>query len=273
MRFLLVLALSVALGAQRSCSLTQYAEDDATIIVSTVHPCHLIGDADLYGRGTRYAFYISFGTCLIGILFGLYDELKSPRLSFNVLFVALLIIITRNIHHGSFAIFEWYVVTGLAFVSGLLSVLGFLLLYLAASEDDEDTHGQKNEGGYYDKSNAQLMMAGAGDPSQDQDAPYPTIGEEGDHTGLGGEHNTGHERLRVGKEEVDSEETRIEKRARRWAKESRRPMLSGAISLGFSYLIFSVFFLMQPWLYFTQANTGHKQGCPVPVVFFGTFDM
>lgn len=50
-------------------------------------------------------------------------------------------------------------------------------------------------------------------------------------------------------------------------------MLSGAISLGFSYLIFSVFFLMQPWLYFTQANTGHKQGCPVPVVFFGTFDM
>ena len=69
----------------------QYIPDNGSLLIATsVHPCSLIRDPDLYGLSVRIAFYISFSTSLITILFGYLDKLKTLRLSFNVLFATLL---------------------------------------------------------------------------------------------------------------------------------------------------------------------------------------
>ncbi|KAK3985870.1 hypothetical protein QBC44DRAFT_373736 [Cladorrhinum sp. PSN332] len=267
------LILSIALGAQSSLAATQYVpHNNSLVIAASVHPCTLVGDPDLYGLGVRIAFYISFGTCLIAILFGLFDELKSPRLSFNVLLATLLIILVRNVHQGSFAIFEWYIVTGLVFISGSASLIR--LPY----EDDVEEEEQKQKpfqqepivhsNGSNDKpSEGKTRSEGTQTNDRMTVAGGQSPGVPGDNTADDSQvHDV---EGKPGVKRADKERAFVE----RYAFERYRIYLSGPISFGFSYLLYGIFALMQPWLYFTHMDSGHTEGCPVPFVFFGTFDM
>ncbi|KAK1759058.1 hypothetical protein QBC47DRAFT_436550 [Echria macrotheca] len=276
----LSVVIAVALGAQRSLAATQYVPDNTSLVIaSSVSPCSLIGDPDLYGLGVRIAFYVSFGTCLIAIVFGLYDELKTPRLSFNILLATLLIILARNVQQGSFAIFEWYLVTGLAIVSGSAS------LFRLASEDDDDDNDDDDE------AISKAQQEPGNEPDQRESGSNNNSGDDNiipagtrpDHPmAEGGAEST---RDQGGNTTEDSQDHDIERnsiitRAERkqafieeYAFERHRMFLTGPISFGFSYLLYGILSLMQPWLYFTHMDSGHRAGCPVPFVFFGTFDM
>ena len=255
MRFATLLLLFIALKAQYAAGTTQYTEDDTIIVASSVEPCHLIGDPDLYGAGMRWAFYAEFAVCLFGIFFGFYDELRVLRLGFNVLFAALIIALIRNVYQGSFAIFEWYIVTGLMFVSGAGT------LALPPIPDDDDGVWEDERG-----SAPPPTMSGArGDA-----ATQYTKNADGEGNGVGAREPDGNEEMR---HSVATEATHVKTHAKELVKAGDRPRLSGPLSLGTSHLLYAIFLLIQPWIYFANAESGHKQGCPVPFVFFGTFDM
>ncbi len=261
MRFAALLFFFIALEAEHVVGATQYTDDDTIIVASSVEPCHLIGDPDLYGAGMRYAFYAPFAVCLVGILFGLYDELRVLRLGFNILFATLMIVLIHNIYQGSFAIFEWYIVTGLMFVSGA----GTLALPPTLDNDDDEDWGDERV--FHTEPAPPPTMSGArGDA-----AGQKTTNAGGEESGIGAQEPDGNEETRhlVPTEESDEVKTH----AIDWAREGSRPFLSGPISLGISYLLYAIFLLIQPWVYFAKAESGHKQGCPAPFVFFGTFDM
>lgn len=134
--------------APDSHGMTQYVADNVTITVESVQPCHLFGDSDLFGRGVRDSFYISWATGVIGVLFGATRESKSPRLSFNILLYTLLIILIRNANRGSFALLEWYIVTGLGFLSfGALFVAIPRDFVSLEEKDDDDAASQSTKSG------------------------------------------------------------------------------------------------------------------------------
>ena len=47
---------------QPSLQNTHYADENALFVVQSVEPCHLYGDADLYGLGVRLSFYLTWAT-------------------------------------------------------------------------------------------------------------------------------------------------------------------------------------------------------------------
>ncbi|CAM1504817.1 Fc.00g024080.m01.CDS01 [Cosmosporella sp. VM-42] len=195
-----------------------------------VHPCHIIPDTDLYGFGMRLAFYISFAAGVFGVLFGCVEEMRGPRLSFNALLLSLLVVLIRNTLRGSFALFEWYIVMGLAFLSlpALVPIPGQEHL-----DDEQEEHSEQcNE-------------------------------LQGENTEQGEKEKTLEEQVNELREEI----------VKGWAKESKRAFLSDAIGLGFLNLILGLFSSLLPWLHFTRASSGHKDGCPVPIVLFGTIDL
>ena len=261
MRFVTPLLFFIALKAQYVVGTTQYTDDDTIIVASSVEPCHLIGDPDLYGAGMRYAFYAPFAVCLFGILFGLYDELRVLRLGFNILFATLMIVLIHNVYQGSFAIFEWYIVTGLMFVSGA----GTLALPPTLDDDDDEVWGDEKElpG---ERAPPPTMTGARGDA-----AGQNTTNADGVGNGIGALEPDGNDEMRHLVQTEESDE--VKTHARELAKEGSRPFLSGPISLGISYLLYAIFLLVQLWIYFAKAESGHKQGCPAPFVFFGTFDM
>ncbi|KAM7219252.1 hypothetical protein V8F06_005421 [Rhypophila decipiens] len=274
MTFFLAFLVVIAWRAQSSLAATQYIPNgDSVVIATSVHPCSRIGDPDLYGLGVRVAFYISFGTSLVAIVFGLFDELKIPRLSFSVLFASLLIILVRNVHQRSFALFEWYIVSGLAFVSGATSIIR-----LPSDDDDEEVVLENKDikdapkgDGDAKHTGPETSMTGAKSPepktatvAETKTADSAELGASNYHQGFDIEGNPG-----AGSTKLDPETEFVKK----YAYEKYRVVLSGPISLGFSYLLYAIFAFMQLWMYFSETTSGHREGCPVPFVFFGTFDM
>lgn len=261
MRFAALVLFSLVLWAEYVLCATKYTEEDTVIMVSSVQPCHLIGEPDLYGFGMRLGFYISFFTCLIGISLGLYEELNAPRFGFNVLFGALIVILVRNMGQGSFALFEWHIVTSLALVSGAGSLprpYGWWNDYIVDGKKKSQA-----------ARNPPLTMSGGGGEPTAQNTTSPDDGATGADTPEGS----------VATEEVMSthahnvHKREREERAQALAKERNRYFLSGPLSLGTFYFLFSIFLLIQPALYFTKADSGHNEGCPATIFFFGAFDL
>lgn len=241
--------------AGRAHGLTQYVADNVTITVESVQPCHLFGDSDLFGRGVRASFYISWVTGVIGVLLGATGESKSPRLSFNILLCTLLIILIRNANRGSFATLEWYIVTGLAFLSfGVLFVFVPRDFVSLEEKDDDDAASESTKSG----------AEGSGDeresgPSQHSNN-QPPDGSDGTQD------------ISKSKREI-KEENRMKEALERVHKLRRAGYYSDPIGLGFLILIYGALFCCLPWLHFTKAESGHKAGCAVPIVLFGTWDM
>lgn len=246
---LILLAFGVAPGT----ALTEYVSENAVPVVESVPPCYILGDSDLYGFGVRLSFYIQFGVGLIGVLFGLVDETKGTRFGFNVLYLALLIILIRNTVEGSFALLEWYIVTGLLFLlpATLLLVNSTSIDWFLSDDDEDETENQgKNKQTESSEPEASKSNGGPSSSAADEAEKSPDPSEQS-----------------------DSDEARMEESIKTLANERNRMFLTDAIGLGFLYLLYAIFFFTQPWLYFTKAHSGHKEGCPVPIFFFGTFDL
>ncbi|KAK0702734.1 hypothetical protein B0H67DRAFT_650111 [Lasiosphaeris hirsuta] len=228
--------LCLGFAAQGTLAITEFAGNlNNSIVVppSPVQPCHLIGDPDLYGVGVRAAFYLSYFTCVLAFLFGLVDQFRSPRLSFNILFLTIMIILVRNANVGSFVLFEWYIVGGLA----IITLAALFLPVMSPLIPDE-----------FDECLPEIFKPNASQTSQERQKHG-----EGEMSG-------------------ESEWVRklIYQLAE---KGRRRAWLVDPVGTGFLLLLYGVLWLTLPWLYFTMAHSGYYSGCPVPIVAFGTFDM
>lgn len=226
--------------------LTEYVGNNSIVIATSVHPCQLLGDPDLYGQGMRYAFYLSFAACLVGFLFGLVDEFRNLRVSFNILFFTLLVILIRNANRGSFALFEWYVVMGLTLLTFSALFLPFINTQISDTES-EDWPSQL-------KDNPLLVPAPLTPPA----APKT----ENDNTTSPSEHES----------DGAQEAARFRELAESLSSLNRL-LLNEPIGLGFLLLLYSIYNLTLPWLYFIVPNSGHYSDCPVPIMLFGVFDM
>ncbi|KAL5603455.1 hypothetical protein FOVSG1_006205 [Fusarium oxysporum f. sp. vasinfectum] len=140
--------------------MTEYIGDNVTIAGTYVQRCHLFGDSDLFGLGVRVSFYISWATSLLGLFLSTVQEMKSTRLSFNVLFLALLIILINNTSRGSFALLEWYIVTGLAWLCAATLIVQPVSAYGYDPKDKGDNNGQHAETSSQHRSSPENEHAG-----------------------------------------------------------------------------------------------------------------
>lgn len=228
-----------------STGMTEYAGDNMTVAATSVQPCHLFGDSDLYGAGVRASFYISWVAGLIGSLLGAVQEMKSLRLSFNILLLALLIILLHDTCRGSFALLEWYIVTGLAGMP-LAALLGQLIQAFFVYLIDKDENSSQCE---------EL-------PLQDQ---LPSVDEHATS-------NIDPRSTRQTKREC-LEEQRQKDAKERVNKPHWSLYYSDPLGLGFLCLLYGILACSLPWLYFVKLRSGHKEGCHAPIVLFGTWDI
>jgi hypothetical protein len=225
--------------------MTEYTGDNVTVAATSVERCHLFGDSDLYGAGARTSFYISWVAGLIGSLLGAVQEMKSLRLSFNILLLALLIILLHDTRRGSFALLEWYIVTGLAGMP-LAALLGQLIqaFFIYLIEKDEDS------------SQCEEL------PLQDQLSPVD------EHAASNVDPRSTPQTKRKCLEEQRHKNAKERVNKPHWSL-----YYSDPLGLGFLCLLYGILACSLPWLYFVKLRSGHKEGCHVPIVFFGTWDI
>ncbi|KAK5659617.1 hypothetical protein OQA88_821 [Cercophora sp. LCS_1] len=217
---------------------TEFVGNSLIILAASVNPCYLIGDADLYGGGFR-----------------------SPRLSFNILFFTLIIVLIRNARNGSFALFEWYIVTGLSFLAALALLLPFVSIVML------DDVGLSDE-----IVDSKLLQRPPSNTTSRRD-PSRNGGSDstGDNTGRA---DPGHDGMSVRGDDDREHEADLQHHSADNLLWFLRPFLADAIGLGFLLLLWSVSALAMPWLYFAIPHSGHFSDCPVPIFLFGgTFDM
>jgi hypothetical protein len=114
---------------QPSLQNTYYANENTTLVVQSVGPCHIYGDPDLYGLGVRLSFYITWGTLIVAVFFKAGPEIRSARRAFNVVALAILINTYISITNGSFAALEMFI------VCNLVLTLSFLFLLPISGKD------------------------------------------------------------------------------------------------------------------------------------------
>ncbi|RKL10764.1 hypothetical protein BFJ70_g16487 [Fusarium oxysporum] len=248
-----------------SSAMTEYIGDNVTIAGTSVQRCHLFGDSDLFGLGVRASFYISWATSLLGLFLSAVQGMKSPRLSFNVLFLALLIILINNTNRGGFALLEWYIVTGLAWLCATTLFVQPVPAYGFNPKEEGENKGQHAETSSQHHSSPGNEHAGV--TRQNMHVEGLTNNSQEEATDDGNFESTSQTKREL------SEEQRRKDAEARVNKLSRSIYYSDPLGLGFLVLLYGIFWCCQPWLYFTKYKSGHKDGCAVPIVFFGTRDM
>lgn len=118
--------------------------------------CQLIGEGDLYGVGVRVSYYLFFFATLVAILSQTLSSSPTRKTgpigrcaeAINILTFAILVVLIRNTHNGSFATLEWlltYPTILVTFISlcfalpvwdnaGILLCYGFTLCLLTACQ-------------------------------------------------------------------------------------------------------------------------------------------
>jgi predicted transporter len=245
-------ALTVIVLFTNNChALTEYIGDNTTIVAESVQPCHIVGDPDLYGLVVRLSFYVQSTAGLISVLFGLVEEAKAPRFGFNILYFTLLIILIRNTIRGSFALLEWYLVTGLLFLHPLTLLPSPIATFLGDEEylpyDGDESHV-----------NHQAVQQGGTESPDDPNTGIPSSSKL---------------EILPPEDEKAARDAQMEIWVENLATENNRAILSDAVGIGFLFLFHSIFIFSQPWLYFTKSTSGHKSGCLVRIVFFGHINL
>jgi len=92
---------------------TQYVNENKTLVVQSVQPCHLYGDSDIYGIGIRISLYLQWAALIPALVVGVEKEIKNARRAFNVVALAVLINTLISAAGGSFAILEMFIVISL----------------------------------------------------------------------------------------------------------------------------------------------------------------
>jgi hypothetical protein len=108
---------------------THYTDQNTTIVVQSVEPCHIYRDPDLYGVGIRISFCVTWATLFFATLlpnngkFNNDDEFKNARRAFNIVALSVLINTYISITNGSFAALEIFIVCTLVISLSLLFLL------------------------------------------------------------------------------------------------------------------------------------------------------
>lgn len=100
-----------------SWQFTQYVEDPSS--------CAIIGDPDVYGPGVRISYYLSFWAGIIAMIADHDDALRDVRKGLLIIGCAVLITLIRNAVQGSFAVFEWYVLSPLVIILPITLIPNF----------------------------------------------------------------------------------------------------------------------------------------------------
>ncbi|KAF5634669.1 hypothetical protein F52700_5862 [Fusarium sp. NRRL 52700] len=260
--FLLLLSL-----ISPSCALTEYISDNVTVASKSVQPCHLFGDSDLLGVGVRASFYISWAAGLLGYLLGALEEMKAPRVSFNILLLTLVIILIRNTSRGSLALLEWYIVIGLAFLAAnVLLMVPIQPFELAdedeSNEDESDSHSRPSNNPFPHHS-----------PPRNEDAAERRDNSQWEDQTNNQEAATNGGNQPSLKSSRDLAEEQMRQDAEVRVKRYYSAFYSDPLGFGFLILLYGVIGCCLPWLYFMKPTSGRKEGCAVPIVLFGTSDM
>ncbi|CAM1504952.1 Fc.00g025430.m01.CDS01 [Cosmosporella sp. VM-42] len=246
-----------------SCALTEYIGDNVTITATSVQPCHLFGDSDLFGVGVRASFYISWAVGLLGFLLGALNEMKAPRLSFNILLLTLTVILIRNTRGGSLALLEWYIVMGLAVLSSSTLFMVPMQPYELAAEEESERNNRPA-----DNSSRHHSPARNGKPAEHRESGRPE-----DRTNNQKAATEGNTQPKLKTERAQAEEKTRQDAEARVQKFLLRGFYSDPLGLGFLLLLYGLISCCLPWLYFMKPSSGRKEGCAVPIFLFGTWDM
>ncbi|KAF5722178.1 hypothetical protein FMUND_3100 [Fusarium mundagurra] len=255
--FLFLLLLSLI---PPSCALTEYIGDNVTIVATSVQPCHLFGDPDLLGVGFRASFYISWAVGLLGLLLGALEEMKAPRLGFNILLLTLTIILIRNTTLGSLALLEWYIVMGLAVISANALFTVSMQPYELAVEDESESHSQP-----LDNSSRHPSPSRNNDAVERRESVQPEDSTNNQEAATNG----GTQPLL----EANPDLAELKRMLLRIMRSLQVGFYSDPLGFGFLVLLYGVISCCLPWLYFIESTSGHKEGCAVPIFLFGTWDM
>ncbi|KAF2681384.1 hypothetical protein K458DRAFT_392174 [Lentithecium fluviatile CBS 122367] len=114
-------------------------------ISTSVPPCHLYGDGDVYGIGVRTGIYIQCFAALSAKISRRYDDLKSLRLGFNAIGASVVIAMYTNIDEGSFIYLETYILFNLIFGLPAESEKEKRALVSGKDLETETTEGGKND--------------------------------------------------------------------------------------------------------------------------------
>ena len=226
--------LSILSSLPHTSAYTSYAQENSTLVVQSVSPCHLTGDADLYGLGVRLSFYIQWISALCLRLFQHRTEMKSLRRGFNILIFAVLINLWVSANRGSFALFEWYLMSLLIFLLPLMVLyvppLGSLPSISSDEEQDSDTHVTETGEQVHRRSEPRDLEEQSGETLANQ--------------------NAGHIDL------------------------SSRAYLEDPIGLSFLWFMQCMYAFSQPWLYFKITRNGYDRDCRARVyAYFAPVDL
>ncbi|KAH8682914.1 hypothetical protein BGZ60DRAFT_551817 [Tricladium varicosporioides] len=281
-----IIALIALLHFPVCLGITEYVNDNPTVMVQSTQPCTLHGDSDLYGLGVRISFYLQFGVGLVGVWVGSTKEIKSLRLGFNTLSSALLIVLFRNANRGSFALLEWNIVGSLIFL------LPFVMmpLPLGFGEITTKTEGQsqgRGAGGAEHKAvripvtnlTAREPTEPNGDISQQanifETIPLnPAVNAAAEPLLQLDRGSNGRKRLKDTSTSLNVKKLQdnfyvpSETSFPGWSHERYRPYLADPVGIGYLMFLFAIFMLSQPWLQFTQRNVGHKLDCSIRIFLF-----
>ncbi|KAH6684596.1 hypothetical protein B0J14DRAFT_16026 [Halenospora varia] len=266
--------------------ITEYVNDNPTVMVQSTQPCTLYGDSDLYGLGVRISFYLQFGVGLVGVWVGSTKEIKSLRLGFNTLSSALFIVLLRNANRGSFALLEWNIVGNLIFLFPLVMLPFPWDLGEITTEAEDQSQERGDEGAEHEAVGmsvtpiiAREPFAPDGDISQQANVfetiPLDPVAEAAAEPLLQSDRaSNGRRRLEDTLALLKIKKPRDEVYVPPgtsfpgYSHERYRPYLADPVGVGYLMLLFAVFMLSQPWLQFTQRNVGHKLGCSIRIFMF-----
>jgi len=208
---------------------------NGTVAVTNVLPCHLYGDADLYGKGVRYSFYLQCVAAIFASALHLKSDLHNLRVGFNLIMLSVLVALIRNTMQGSLVMLEWYIVYILVILLPGYAFWPTPIQTQPWSKYQQDYIREPKEPKEHDTGDTAQTLKGALTQYVDDAEEY------------------------YKKAYKDAEEYYI-----RWLR-------SEALSLGILQLLYTVYFALQPWLYFKLLNQGRKEGCTVKIFAFFTY--
>lgn len=110
-------------------SSTYFAGNENVVNIQSLQPCHLFGDADLYGYGVQCSFYVQYGAAILAFIYQAEEQLASLRLALTVTATAVFISLCTNSTGGNLGIVDWSIANALVVPFPIFTVPPLLFSY------------------------------------------------------------------------------------------------------------------------------------------------